>query len=170
MTAHQAIAHSSVHHDLKVADEVFLLMAMLHRQHPDREDFEVKEVLDLAHALKLAGEVRPGVATHLSRHCVANKSPQPGAYRMLYATEHGRRRLLRPGDDVHPERTGKMFPYLHEVPQQYGELVRWAMERYEAADTAPTGLAGLAQLRGSGKGLWPEGADAFVREVRKGWA
>ena len=35
-------------HELKVADEVWLATALLHREHPDRADFTVAEIVERA--------------------------------------------------------------------------------------------------------------------------
>ena len=42
--------------------------------------------------------LRPGVYVHVVQHCVANRPPNPGRYRMLFETAPGRRRLFRNGD------------------------------------------------------------------------
>lgn len=155
--------------NLKVADEVFLVMADLHRRNPDREDFSVPEVLVHANRLNLYGSLRPGVGVHVRQHCVANLPPNPGAYRMLFATGKARRRLLRPGDIVHPLRSGKTWPDLAQIPPEHHELVRWAIHRYEHPGPEPDAFQELLDLVGSGKGLWPEGVDNFINGMRDGW-
>jgi hypothetical protein len=50
---------------------------------------------------------------------------------MLFATGRSTRRLLLPGDEVHPDRTGKIFPEAGELPEEYLPLLAWARERYE---------------------------------------
>ena len=155
---------------IKVADEVFIAVALLHRENPNRKDFTVPEIVARARRENLHGELRPGVQVHASLHCVANLRPNPGRYRMLYATAN-RRRLLLQGDDVHPERTGKMWPDLAEVPPQYAGLIEWAKRRY-GKDKLPTArwLDGVFQLSGLGKNLWRgEDPDAYVRQLRGGW-
>ncbi|MCW5942579.1 MAG: hypothetical protein KIS66_10130 [Fimbriimonadaceae bacterium] len=155
--------------NLKVADEVFLVMADLHRRNPDREDFSVSEILNHASRLNLSGSLRPGVAVHVRQHCVANLPPNPGAYQMLFATAKARRRLLLPGDVVHPLRGGKKWPNLHQVPSEHHDLVRWAIQRYEQPGPEPEAFQELLDLIGSGKGLWPEGVDNFINGMRDGW-
>ena len=80
------------------------------RENPGREDFTLTEIVKRAERENLFGEVRPGVRVHASLHCVANRAPNPGRYRMLYATQANKRRLLMEGDAVHPQRNGKIFP------------------------------------------------------------
>jgi hypothetical protein len=67
----------------KVADEVWIVAALLHREHPKREDFSIEEIMD--RAAKEAGKesLRPGVYVHVVQHCVANRPPNPGRYRSL---------------------------------------------------------------------------------------
>ena len=70
---------SKVRHELKVADEVWLATALLHREHPERPDFTVAEIVERARQEGLTRELRPGVYLHVNLHCVANRPPNPGA-------------------------------------------------------------------------------------------
>ena len=62
------------------------------------------------------------------------------------------RRLLLPGDEIHPERTGKIFPEPGEVPEKYLPLLEWARERYEKGRPAA--------------GIWADDPDERVRQLR----
>src|SRR5215467_8224143 len=112
--------------EIKVADETFLAAALLQQEHPERSDFTISEIVERARKENLSGVLRPGVRVHATLHCIANRPPNPGRYRMLYATGEHTRRLLLSSDDVHPSRTGKMFPGPEDVPPQYRELIEWA--------------------------------------------
>lgn len=83
---------------IKIADEVFIATALLHRENPDREDFTIGEIVERAAKENLVGELRRGVRVHASLHCVANRAPNLGRYRMLYATGDRTRRLLQSSD------------------------------------------------------------------------
>src|ERR1051326_6986488 len=113
---------------IAVADEVFLATALLHRENPEREDFSIGEIVDRAEKENLAGRLRPGVRVYASLHCVANKAPNPGRDRVLYATGDRTRRLLLSKDDVHPGRTGKVWPDPADIPAPYRELIDWAKQ------------------------------------------
>jgi hypothetical protein len=91
---------------LKVADEVWVATALLHRKHPQQTDFAIEEIM--RQATKHAGKrpLRPGVYVHIVLHCVANRPAKPARYRMLIETAPGRRRLFQTGDRYHPEREG----------------------------------------------------------------
>src|SRR5258708_1340262 len=121
---------------IKVADEVFLATALLHRENPDREDFTIGEIVERVAREKLSPDLRPGVRVHASLHCVANVAPNPGRYRMLYATGDRMRRLLRSGDPVHPERTGKILPDPEGIPPTYAALIERAQKRVGKEGTA----------------------------------
>ena len=158
-------------YSIKVADEVFVATALLHRENPDREDFTISEIVNRASKENLFGDLRPGVRVHASTHCVANRPPNPNRARMLYATGERTRRLLRSEDEVHPERTGKIWPNENDLPPQYRELVEWAKQRYGKSSPRKTRwLEGIFQMEGMGRELWRgEDADEYVRKLRENW-
>lgn len=152
----------------RVADEAWIATALLHRRHPDRDDFTVREIVRQAEVEKVAGgPLRPGVQAHVYLHCVANKAPNPGRYRMLFETSKGRRRLFRPGDPCHPRRnSGKVVPRDDEIPPAYRELIDWYGNEYAGGREADP----ILSLRGLGKTMWAdEDADAYVDRLREGW-
>ena len=153
---------------IKVADEVWLATALLHRENPSREDFTLKEIE--ARASQLIDERRRGVYLHILQHCVANRPPNPNDYRMLYESKAKHRRLYRTGDSYHPQRHGKITPEVDEIPSQYAYLLKWyedwTRSRIEGAIQSDPLLA----LYGSGKSLWSdEHADEYVARLRAGW-
>jgi hypothetical protein len=157
---------------IKVADEVFIATALLHREFPERSDFTQNEIVRRAGRENLYGELRRGVAVHVSLHCVANKAPNSCTYQMLYATGNGNRRLLLAGDDRHPQRVGKMFPDVDEVPSQYQDLILWAKRRYGSSKNLASvrWLDSVFQMFGAGRDLWRgEDPDEYVRNLRRDW-
>ena len=155
-----------------VADEAWIAAATLHRSQPDREDFTISEIMAQAESASVTGRqpLRPGVKIHVYQHCVANKPPNPGRYRMLFETVAGRRRLFRPGDPYHPLRDGgKKTPSQHELPEIYLELIDWYVNEYVGGARDKFADPVLA-LRGFGKEIWAdEDADAYVRRQRADW-
>ena len=155
----------------KVADEVWLATASLHRDHPEQVDFTIDEIME--RAAKEAGKepLRPGVYVHVVQHCVANRPPNPGRYRMLVETRPGRRRLFRTGDNYDPAREGaKTIPESEDIPSQYAHLLDWYRNWKEDSIEERIKNDPLLALRGSGKDLWAdEHADEYVRRIREGW-
>jgi hypothetical protein len=133
--------------EIKVADEVWVATALLHREQPGRQGFFVREIVDRAAAEHIATTLRPGVTIHASQHCVANKRPNPGRYRMLFETSHGIRRLYRIGDYHHPHRNGKQTPDLEELPSAYQYLLDWYNQEYnrppQSEDITESDLASI---------------------------
>jgi hypothetical protein len=156
---------------IKVADEVWLVTAFLHRDNPDRMDFTIDEIMDRARQAKITSDLRPGVYAHVIQHCVANRPPNSGRYRMLYETQPGRRRLFRTGDSYDLAREGaKTHPAIDGLPEQYCDLLNWykgwdaraAARRFEEDP--------ILSLVGSGKHIWgDEHPDDYVRSLREGW-
>jgi hypothetical protein len=111
---------------IKVADEVWVAMALLHREYPSRTDFTLNEIVERAANEGIMDELRPGVYVHAALHCVANRPPNPGRYRMLYETRPKYRRLFRLGDSYDPQREGsKVTPNADEIPLRYADLLEW---------------------------------------------
>jgi len=112
---------------------------------------------------------------------------------MLFATGKHTRRLLLSGDEVHPGRTGRIFPDAGEIPESYLPLLEWAKKRYEEGSAGaraqssvkgpqqrdapkqrpetPKGwLKGLLEMEGLGQEYWKGiDPDEFVRKLREGW-
>ena len=161
---------SSTKTAIRVADEVWIAAALLQREHPHKKDFSVEEILARVEEEGIFGELRPGVYVHIIQHCVANRPPNPGRYRMLFETWKARRRLFRPGDSYNPAREdSKIAPAREDIPPKYHALLDWYnaeyVQRKPNAQTDP-----LLSLRGSGKKIWAgEHADEYVRRLREGW-
>jgi len=166
------MARTAVETELKVADEVWIATALLHREHPESADFTVDEIVERAKKEGLHKPLRRGVYVHAIQHCVANRPPNPGRYRMLVETRPGHRRLFRIGDSYDPQREGaKITPELENLPPRYSKLLDWyagwnatfAAQRTDEDDP-------ILALVGSGKHLWQdEDPDEYVRSLREGW-
>jgi hypothetical protein len=156
---------------VKVADEVWIIVALLHSEQPHRNDFAVDEIMQRVHEEKLTETLRPGVYVHVIQHCVANRPPNPGRYRILFETSWGHRRLFRPGDTYHPAREGgKIIPSREDLPERCRGLLNWYQEWSTRSVREATERDPLLQLRGSGRFLWAkEHADDYVRRLREGW-
>ncbi len=117
---------------LKVADQVWVATALLHRENPDRMDFSKQEIRERAEEEYLEGAKRPGISQHISTHCVASKPPTPAKHRMLSRTRSGRRRLFREGIDAeHPDRKeGNTCPNREDLPDEYCSLLDWYENEY----------------------------------------
>lgn len=156
---------------VKVADEVWIATALLHREHPKSADFSVDEILRRVQQEQLTDALRPGVYVHIVQHCVANRAPNPGRYRMLFAVNESRRRLYRAGDSFHPDREGsKITPAEDEIPEDYIPLLDWYHQWCVTHEEHRVESDPLLRLRGSGKKLWEdEPADEYVDRLREGW-
>jgi len=156
---------------VRVADEVWIAAALLHRENPERTEFTVSEIVERAEKEGVGGELRPSVYVHAVQHCVANRAPNPGRYRMLVETGKNLRRLFRPGDSYHPERDGsKTVPSKRDIPTKYHPLLDWYISDYVLRRAQLKKEDSLLALRGIGKGLWAdEDPDSYVRRLREGW-
>jgi hypothetical protein len=156
---------------VKVADEVWIATALLHRERPGHADFTIEEIMERAGRESGNEALRPGVYVHIVQHCVANRAPNPGRYRMLIETSPGRRRLYRTGDSYDPQREGsKTTPEAEDLPEKYLDLLEWY--RRWSRDTLEDRIKNdpLLALYGSGRDVWAdEPADEYVRRLREGW-
>ena len=106
---------------------------------------------------------------HAYLHCVANKPPNPGRYKMLIETSKGRCRLFRPGDPHHHLCTGKNTPNEKDIPRKYRKLLDWYHHDYTGGDNIDK-TDPILSLRGLGKEIWSlEAADSYVSQLRTGW-
>jgi len=158
---------------VKVADELFLIVALLHREHPKRNSFSIPEVLARALQEGLGGARadQKSLKQHAYEHAAANIPPGQGRYRLVFREADNSIRLLKQSDHVDPRRNGKQWPLLDDIPVHYHELVEWAKRRYERDTEKPARwLDGLFKLRGMGKEIW-DGVDPdrYISELREGW-
>ncbi|MGC2325962.1 MAG: hypothetical protein WA604_04550 [Candidatus Sulfotelmatobacter sp.] len=156
---------------IKVADEVWIATALLHREQPDRADFTIEEIMKRATKEAGAQPLRPGVYVHVVQHCVANRPPNPGRYRILYESALGRRRLFRNGDTYEPAREGaKTTPAREDIPSEYAALLDWYRDWNQDDIEDRIKNDPLLALYGDGKELWAdETADDYVHQLREGW-
>ena len=152
---------------IRVADEVWIATALLHREHPGAADFSLKDIEARLVREGLTGDKRPGVYPHLSVHCVANRPPDKGRYRTLFETAPSRRRLFRPGDPYNPKREGgKIVPDRAEIPAKYHALLNWYERDWAPAPSADPLLALATRHRALWKAVDP---DDYVRRLREGF-
>jgi hypothetical protein len=152
---------------IRVADEVWIATALLHRENPGAADFTLKEIEARLVREGITEEERPGVYPHLSVHCVANRPPSTGTYRMLFETARSRRRLFRAGDPYHPKREGgKLVPDRGDIPPEYHALIDWYEQEWAPSKT----IDPLLELAGRHRDLWRGvNADDYVRRLREGF-
>src|SRR5690242_7165629 len=156
---------------IKVADEVWIVTALLHRENPKRADFTVAEIVERARRENISGELRPGVQVHVYLHGVANRPPNPGCHRMLNATGKNTRRLFRETDEFDPRRRrGKSVPENDAIPAKYQSLLDWYNKTFVGVTKGSRKLDPILALRGLGKEIWVgEKPDDYVNRVRGGW-
>lgn len=155
---------------IRVADEVWIATALLHRENAGQPDFTTDEIVERVRQEAITA-FRPGVYVHVVQHCVANRAPNPGRYRILFETAKDRRRLFRPGDSYNPEREGsKTIPNADEIPEKYRFLLDWYHDVFASHEAGAPRRDPLLALRGSGRELWAdEHADEYIRRLREGW-
>ena len=122
---------------IRVADEAWIATALLHKEHPDANDFSLDEIHEKA--VKEFRDERPGVRQHIVTHAVASNPPDPARIRLLHNSGRGRRRLFRPGDPSHPERSGRTYPEKRDIPERYHPLVDWYLSEYTQEIRKTTG-------------------------------
>jgi hypothetical protein len=165
--------------EIRLADKIWIAVATLHQQSPDRPDFTKDEIRQKLRELGLMqGLKAQSVAAHLKQHLVANVPPSSTKYRMLYeTTPGGNLRLFRPGDFTYATRRegrklSKTVPERNNLPPKYRPLLDWYetwTERVEEPSTQSNFENDpLIRLIGSGKHIWAdEHADEYVENLRR---
>ena len=156
---------------IKVADEAWCGLALLHREQPDTSSFSAREILDRVKTERASPELRPGLQAHIYLHNVANLPPNSASYRMFYKLPDDTYRLFRPGDQAHPARKGKITPVRAELPDQYHYLLDWYEREYCPMNTKTREEDDpVLNMRGVGKEIWAGiDADEHVRGLRENW-
>jgi hypothetical protein len=174
--------------EVLLADGVWVAAALLHREHEERQDFSDEEIKSrfLEEGLPRGAHTN-SLSAQIGSHCVANKprsrnlaNPsklQGGAYRLLYETRPGYKRLYRPGDDAHPDRIqprkpSKQLPKREELPPKYRPLLdwyeQWVQKTHTAIERPRWEDDPLIRLVGSGGHIWAdEHADEYVNRLRE---
>lgn len=160
-----------------IGDGLWIAAALLHREQPERPDFANAEI-----EARLAEEAfvdmeQPGIATHLSRHGVANKSDNGASLRFFYATGHGRKRLFRRGDSYHPDREGpedhggtRIHPRKEDIPARFHYLIDWYLDEYSRPRQTAGASDPILAMRGLGTRLASgEHPDDYVGRLRENW-
>lgn len=114
---------------MRVADQAWVAIALLHREHPERDDFSLEEVIRRADK-EFGHPLQPGVRQHIVSHGVAQNEPTPARLRMFTKTDRSKRRLFREGDTVNPRRSGRTHPDEHNLDEKYRPLVDWYIHEY----------------------------------------
>ena len=158
---------------VKVADEAWMALALLHRENPERDGFSAREISEKVRVESVHPEPRPGIQPHISLHNVANIPANSARYRMFYRMEDGRYRLYRPGDDFDASRTGKTAPQRQDLPEEYRDLLDWYENSY-CNEPVPTGAGGetdpFLRMRAVGREIWSGiDADHYVEQLRSVW-
>jgi hypothetical protein len=162
---------TAIAREIKVADEVWIATALLHEEHPQQADFSVDQIVERARKERLSSALRPGVYIHAQMHCVANRPPNPGRYRMLFETRPGFRRLYCSSDPFDPRRDGsKIVPIAADIPEKYRHLIASHSKWCKARSQSSSRFSALLALVGSGRDLWAnEHADEYINRLREGW-
>jgi hypothetical protein len=156
---------------IRVADEAWLALALMQYEHPERDSFSAKEILDRVKGEQVNPELRPGIQVHIYLHNVANAEPNSAKYRMFYKLPGDTYRLFRPADAAHPSRKGKMIPERDELPEKYHYLLDWYEREYCNIQIATKEQDDpILQMRGVGKEIWADtNADDYVQDLRANW-
>ena len=161
----------------RLADRLWIAVALLHREHPERGDFTKDEIRARLHIAGLDEGIKQGsVSAHLKEHLVANVPPSSSKYRMLFATGPGHLRLFRPGDftdegRIQQRTPSKQVPKRDEIPHEYRPLMEWYEDWCRSfSEPIPGNYEDdpLIRLIGSGKHIWAdEHADEYVENLRR---
>jgi len=167
----EAATKRALRKPIRVADEAWCGLALLHRELPERQSFTAREVLERVKIERISPDVRPGLQAHIYLHNVANLEPNSARYRMFYKLPDDTYRLFRPGDQAHPSRKGKTMPVREELPDEYHYLLDWYVQEYCSKETGMKEEDDpILQMLGVGKEIWADtDADKYVRSLRSNW-
>jgi len=113
------------------ATAVWIALATLHKENPQKEAFQAKEIADKIKELDIQSASDGTVSTHISSHCVANKPAQPDTHRKIIRVRQGWYRLFVKGDYYDDTRKkGQIKPLPEMIPDRFHNLIKWYDEDY----------------------------------------
>ena len=155
---------------MKAATQVWLGVALLHREQGRDRDFAKSEIeRRIQEEHWIGGVTAETLSSHISGHSVASSKPSPDRDRLLTRTSRGRYRLYRPGDVTHEGRAqGRTTPDENDLPAYRRDLLCWYAEEYAQAgrEAAMEEFVRLMRESGAFRGV---DADSYVRDLRSGW-
>ena len=153
---------------IRVADEVWIATALLHRERPRETDFSLKDIAARIEREGLTDDPRAGIYPA----SVGPLRREPAAQRR-HLSDAVRERLRR--DDgfsavathYHPKREGgKTAPERDQIPGKYHRLLDWYEREWTPAQPADP----LIALADRHQDLWTGvDADVYVRSLREGF-
>ena len=156
---------------LKVADEVWIAVALLHREHLRLPIFPLKKSLTVLGGKASTNLFVPG--STFTSSCIA--SPIARRTRAATVCLSKRRRAADASfaeemPIIRTAQTQKSVRNPRICPLGYVDLLDWYRDWSIAASRSLVEADPLLQARGSGKHLWAdEHADEYVRRLREGW-
>ena len=158
---------------MSAADLVWVATALLHREHPKSTGFVPRDIARKVLATEPQHSLDPKtISQHISKHCVANKKPDPSRHRILFQNEDGSYRLYRSGDPFSEGReNGKITPEPAVLAVKYADLLHWYRDEFDQGPIPDRNEDPLLELRGLGSEVWKElgGGEWFIRELRSNW-
>ncbi len=110
---------------------VWIATALLHKENPQRDAFQTKEIFNKVQELGLQGAADITLSIHISTHCVATSKANPDTHRKLTRLRNGWFRLYKKGDEYHPSREkGQEEPMPGNIPSEYQYLLEWYKNEY----------------------------------------
>lgn len=116
---------------LTTANGVWIATALLHKENPDRQSFQTREIIQKVKDLNIQNASDATLSVHVSHHCVASGKASPDTHRKLTRVQNGWYVLFQLGDPFHPSRNrGRIEPLSEMVPTEYRHLLDWYKNEY----------------------------------------
>ena len=110
---------------------VWLATALLHKENPQIDAFQAKEIFHKVKELDLLSVSDSTINTHISSHCVASGKESPDRHRKLTRVRSGWYRLFKEGDPFHETRaTGQIVPLAGMLPLRFSDVIDWYNKEY----------------------------------------
>ena len=136
-------------------------------------DFAIDEIMTRARRETISRPLRArSFHVHLTQHCVANRPPNPGRWRILMESAPGRRRgcsgrVIR---TIQLARVQGRLPEPGDLPPEYGSALDLVSTGVRAPVPEEPGAGSSAGAPRTGRALWSdEPADTYIKRLREGW-
>jgi hypothetical protein len=155
--------------DITLGARVLCAIAHLTRNSATNQLFSAQDIKEAAELLFPGSMLKPGLATHISSHCVVNTNSNSATeQRFLWRVSRDKYRLVRKSDISFQSAFRVTWPNLKGCSNRDRELAEWAISTFQQASSGEK--HSVLDLFGSARHLFVgESAAEYIARAEDSW-